>query len=169
MHTSFALDGLYPLFFRSTVGVHLILCHPLLGCHAFRPVGWGGGQGGQKTPPPKLDQKGPKRSIFSPLNWAKVQVHNSRNRPHPPTPAFKNPGYGPVFLGLFFLGLSATVLSSLVMAFVSSPVFFSYGIFFWGVSQDFGCTTVTTCPCKIGTTNPRPPYLTKHGRSNIPA
>ena len=50
--------------------------------------------------------------------------------------------------------------------------FFSYGIFFWGVSQDCGCTTgcttVITCPCKIGTTNPRPPYLTKHACSNIP-
>ena len=71
-------------------------------------------------------------------------------------------------LGLFFLAFWGCLLPSASL-FGFGFGFFSYGIFFWGVSQDCGCTTVTTCPCKIGATNPTHPYLTKHACSNIPA
>ena len=83
-----------------------------------------------------------------------------------------------VFSFLLCWVVCSQVLTSLVLAFVSSPVFScllssSPMASFSGVSVKtavvpLGCTTVTTCPCKIGTTNPRPPYLTKHACSNIP-
>ena len=50
----------------------------------------------------------------------------------------------------------------------SSPMASFSGVSVKIVVVPLGCTTVTTCPCKIGTINPRPPYLTKHACSNIP-
>ena len=73
-----------------------------------------------------------------------------------------------VFSFLIFWVVCCQVLTSLVLAFVSSPMASFSGVSVKIADVPLGCTTVTTCPCKIGTTNPRPPYLTKHACSNIP-
>ena len=67
-------------------------------------------------------------------------------------------------LGLFFLAFLGCLLPSANL-FGFGFCFFSYGIFS-GVSVKIvvvllGCTTVTTCPYTIGTTNPRPPLPDK--------
>ena len=73
-----------------------------------------------------------------------------------------------VFSFLLFWVVCCRVLTSLVLAFVSSPMASFSGVSVKIAVVPLGCTTVTTCPCKIGTINPRPPYLTKHACSNIP-
>ena len=59
-------------------------------------------------------------------------------------------------LGLFFLaflGYLLRVLTSLVLAFVSSPMASFSEMSVKIAVVPLGCTTVTTCPCKIGTTS----------------
>ena len=67
-------------------------------------------------------------------------------------------------LGVFFLafwGCLLRVLTSLVLVLVSSPMASFSGMSVKIAVVPLGCTTVTTCPCKIGTTNPRPPLPDK--------
>ena len=74
-------------------------------------------------------------------------------------------------LGLFFFAFWGCLLPSadlFGLAFVSSPMASVSRVSVKIAVVPLGCTTVTTCPCKIGTTNPNPLYLTKHACSNIP-
>ena len=130
-----------------------------------RSWGWGGGVGGSRMSedtPPLVRQK---RSKKGPIFHACIGLSSTIHKKAPPPPfLFKNPGYGPVFWVFSFLLFLGCLLPSANL--------FGYGFCFFscllllrhvfsGVSVKIaavplGCTTVTTCPCKIGTTNPRP-------------
>ena len=124
---------------------------PWLSCFflMFQARSWGGGGGGvegvRRPPPPPVRQKRSKNGpIFHACIGLSSTIHKKASSPPLSSPAFSKilvTGlcFGS-FLSCFFGVVCCRVLASLVMAFVSSPVF-SYGMFFWGVSQDCGCTT----------------------------
>ena len=111
------------------------------------------------------------RSFLQVYWWSTVP--HAPNTSHPLRHPFLGCHVGFFYvLGLFLLAFWAVccqVLTTLVLPFVSSPMASFSGVSVKIAVVPLGCITVTTCPCKIGTSNPRPPYLTKHACSNIPA
>ena len=80
-----------------------------------------------------------------------------------------------VFSFLLFGVVCCRVPASLVLAFVSSPVVCLLLLchLFLGRQSRLRLYHLViyhcyNCPCKIATTSPGPPYLTKHACSNIP-
>ena len=139
----------------------------------FEGGGWGGFEGFREGfPPPLIRQKRSKKGPIFCIG-PRSTIHKKDPLPSPPPSKILAMGlcFGS-FLSCFF-GLSAAEcwplwLWLLFLLLSSSPMASFSGVSVKIAVVPLGCTTVTTCPCKIGTTNPRPPYLTKHACSNIP-